>query len=70
MLSLTRLSLRNRALIALVTLCAAVFGIIGTSSLKQELFPSISLPNLTVISTYQGASPEVVENDVSTPIES
>ena len=63
-------SLRNRALIALLTIVIGVFGGIALTSLKQELFPSISLPNLTIISTYQGASPEVVENDVSTPIES
>ena len=63
-------SLRNRALIALLTIVIGVFGGIALTSLKQELFPSISLPNLTVISTYRGASPDVVENDVSTPIES
>jgi HAE1 family hydrophobic/amphiphilic exporter-1 len=63
-------SLRNRALIALLTIVIGLFGGIALTSLKQELFPSISLPNLTVISTYRGASPDVVENDVSTPIES
>jgi HAE1 family hydrophobic/amphiphilic exporter-1 len=63
-------SLRNRALIALLTIVIGIFGGIALTSLKQELFPSISLPNLTIISTYRGASPEVVENDVSTPIES
>jgi HAE1 family hydrophobic/amphiphilic exporter-1 len=63
------LSLKNRALIALITICAAVFGGIGLTSLKQELIPSIELPALIVMSTYPGASPEVVENDVSTPIE-
>jgi len=62
-------SLRNRALIALLTIVIGVFGGIALTSLKQELFPSISLPSLTIISTYRGASPDVVENDVSTPIE-
>jgi len=55
-------SLRNRALIALVTLVIGVFGGVALSTLKQELIPSLSLPNI-------GASPEVVNNDVSTPIE-
>lgn len=63
-------SLRNRALIALLTIVIGIFGGVALTSLKQELFPSISLPNLTIISTYRGAGPEVVENDVSTPIES
>ncbi|MFT4122493.1 MAG: efflux RND transporter permease subunit [Microbacteriaceae bacterium] len=63
-------SLRNRALIALVTICAALFGGISLGTLKQELIPSISLPELFVVTSYPGASPEVVETDVSTPIES
>jgi HAE1 family hydrophobic/amphiphilic exporter-1 len=64
------LSLRNRALIALVTIVAAVFGGLALTSLKQELIPSIEFPQLAVVTTYPGASPEVVEADVSTPIES
>jgi len=63
------LSLKNRALIALITICAAVFGGLALNSLKQELIPAIELPQLMIMTTYPGASPEVVENDVSTPIE-
>jgi hydrophobic/amphiphilic exporter-1 (mainly G- bacteria), HAE1 family len=62
-------SLRNRALIALLTIVIGVFGGIALTSLKQELFPSVTLPQLTIISSYRGASPDVVEADVSTPIE-
>ena len=62
-------SLRNRALIALVTIVVAVFGGITLTQLKQELIPSLTLPQLFIVTTYPGASPEVVENDVSTPIE-
>jgi HAE1 family hydrophobic/amphiphilic exporter-1 len=62
-------SLRNRALIALLTIVIGIFGGIALTSLKQELFPSVTLPQLTVISSYRGASPDVVEADVSTPIE-
>ncbi|MEV7694417.1 efflux RND transporter permease subunit [Microbacterium sp. NPDC089189] len=70
MSQLAVLSLRNRALIALVTIVAAVFGGLALANLKQELIPSIELPVLSVVSTYPGASPDVVNNDVSTPIES
>lgn len=66
---LSKLSLKNRALIALVTIVASVFGVIGVGSLKQELMPSVQFPAIVVLSTYPGASPEVVNNDVSTPIE-
>lgn len=70
MSNLAVLSLKNRALIALITIVAAVFGGLALTNLKQELIPSLELPNLMVMTTYPGASPEVVENDVSTPVES
>ena len=63
------LSLKNRALIALVTIVAAIFGGLALTNLKQELIPSIEFPQLSILSTYPGASPEVVNNDVSTPVE-
>ena len=69
MSNLANLSLRNRALIALITIVSAVFGGLALTNLKQELIPSLELPALVVMTTYPGASPEGVENDVSTPIE-
>ncbi|WP_241263487.1 efflux RND transporter permease subunit [Microbacterium esteraromaticum] len=69
MSKLAVLSLRNRALIALITIVSAVFGGLALTNLKQELIPSLELPALVVMTSYPGASPEVVENDVSTPIE-
>ncbi len=66
---LSLFSLRNRALIALVTIVIGLFGGIAITQLKQELFPSISLPQVSISTSYPGASPAVVENDVSTPIE-
>lgn len=66
---LSRFSLRNRALIALVTIVVAIFGGISMTLLKQELIPSVSFPQLVVVTNYPGASPIVVENEVSTPIE-
>ncbi len=69
MSQLAVLSLRNRALIALITIVAAVFGGLALTNLKQELIPSIEFPQLAIVASYPGASPEVVEHDVSTPIE-
>ncbi len=66
---LAAFSLRNRALIALVTVVIAFFGGVALTSLKQELIPSITFPQLVVVTQYPGASPEVVDHDVSTPIE-
>ena len=66
---LTALSLKNRALIALVTIVAAVFGLLGVGSLKQELMPSVQFPAIAVVTSYPGASPDAVNKDVSGPIE-
>ncbi|KTR54050.1 efflux RND transporter permease subunit [Curtobacterium oceanosedimentum] len=62
-------SLRNRALIALVTIVVAVFGGVALTNLKQELIPSVQFPQVAIVSAYPGATPEVVSNDVSTKIE-
>ena len=62
-------SLRNRALIALVTIVVAIFGGIALTNLKQELIPSVEFPQVAIVSAYPGATPEVVSNDVSTKIE-
>ncbi|HEY1531451.1 MAG TPA: efflux RND transporter permease subunit [Galbitalea sp.] len=62
-------SLRNRALIALITIVIGVFGFVALSSLKQELIPSIQLPSVYVVTSDPGASPSVVSHDISTPIE-
>lgn len=69
MFQLSAFSLRNRALIALVTIVVGIFGGLALTSLKQELIPSISFPQVLIISQYPGAAPDAVEQDVSTPIE-
>ncbi|WP_051619988.1 efflux RND transporter permease subunit [Haematomicrobium sanguinis] len=67
---LATLSLKNRALIALITVLVAIFGGITLSSLKQELIPSLDFPRVSVVSAYSGASPAVVDAQVSRPLES
>ena len=62
-------SLRNRALIALVTVVVGVFGVIALTNLKQELIPNVDFPQVAIVSVYPGATPQVVSNDVSTKIE-
>lgn len=66
---LAKVSLKNRALIALVTVVACLFGVISLTGLKQELMPQVQFPAIAVVTSYPGASPEVVNNDISVPIE-
>jgi multidrug efflux pump subunit AcrB len=69
MTSLTRLSLANRMIVGLATLAIIVFGVLATLNLKQELLPSIQVPTAIVTASYSGVSPQIVADDVSTPLE-
>lgn len=66
---LSRLSLVQRGLIALMSVVAIAFGAIAIPQLKQQLLPSIELPMVSVLAPYQGASPDVVEKQVIEPLE-
>ncbi len=66
---LAKLSLANRSVVALITAIIAIFGFISLGSLKQELIPSFETPQAAVVTTYPGASPEVIDKQVSQPIE-
>jgi len=68
MQSLARFSLANRALIASVTIFVLAFGLLSTGALKQELIPSLQIPVAAVITTYVGASPAVVDEQISRPL--
>jgi HAE1 family hydrophobic/amphiphilic exporter-1 len=66
---LTRLSLAHRSVVALVTVAIAVFGVVSLGSLKQELIPSLQIPAAVVVAVDPGASPQLVEQQVTEPIE-
>jgi HAE1 family hydrophobic/amphiphilic exporter-1 len=69
MSQLARLSLAHRSLVALLSVAIIVFGLISTRSLKQELLPSLEMPGAFITTVYPGASPEIVEREVTEPIE-
>ncbi len=66
---LARLSLKNRSLIALATIAILLIGAIVIPTLKQELFPSLDFPAVSVVTVDAGASPTIVEHDVTNPLE-
>ncbi|MBO0901648.1 efflux RND transporter permease subunit [Cellulomonas sp. zg-ZUI22] len=66
---LARLSLANRSVVALVTIAIAVFGWFSLGSLKQELIPSLQIPTAVVVAVDPGSSPELVEQQLTEPIE-
>jgi HAE1 family hydrophobic/amphiphilic exporter-1 len=50
-------------------LIIGVFGLLSVGNLKQELIPSIEIPSAAIVTAYPGASPEVVDSQVSVLIE-
>lgn len=66
---LATLSLNNRAFIALVCVVIAIVGAMSMTLLRQELIPSVSLPQIQVVTTSPGASSEQVKDRISDPIE-
>ena len=70
MVRLTKLSLAHRTVVLLLSLLTIGVGVFATTALKQEMIPSISVPQGSVVAVYAGAAPAVVEAQVSKPIES
>jgi hydrophobic/amphiphilic exporter-1 (mainly G- bacteria), HAE1 family len=66
---LAKLSVANRSVVALITVIVAIAGFISLGSLKQELIPSFEVPQAAIVTAYPGASPEVVDAQVSQVIE-
>src|SRR5919112_4128227 len=66
---LTRLSLANRGLVALIAIVVTGFGIYAIPSLKQQLLPSLEFPGAFIGAALPGASPEIIEAQITKPIE-
>jgi HAE1 family hydrophobic/amphiphilic exporter-1 len=66
---LTRLSLANRGLVALIAIVITGFGVYAVPSLKQQLLPSLEFPGAFIGASVPGASPEIIEEQVTKPIE-
>lgn len=66
---LTRISIRNPVFAAMLMLCLAVLGLFSYKQLTVEAMPDIKYPAVALQTTYPGATPEVVEVEVSRKIE-
>ncbi|MDR1266676.1 MAG: efflux RND transporter permease subunit [Propionibacteriaceae bacterium] len=67
---LAKLSLRNRAVVALVSIAILVGGVFSMTSLKQELIPSLELPMALVTATNPGVTSSLMEQQLAEPLES
>lgn len=69
MVFLSRFSLANRSLIALASVAVILAGLVVLPLLKQDELPPITYPAIELIAAYPGATPEQVEQDITTPLE-
>jgi HAE1 family hydrophobic/amphiphilic exporter-1 len=66
---LTRISINNPVFAAMMMMGLMVFGLFAYRELRVEEFPDIGFPFVVITTPYPGASPEVVESDVTRKIE-
>ncbi len=65
----TRVSLKNPVFATMLMLALVVLGLFSLQRLQVDQFPNIDFPVVVVITDYPGASPEIVENEVSKKVE-
>src|SRR3989338_3598620 len=68
-MSLPSFSIMRPVTTLMFYLAVGLFGAISLSFLKQELFPTITYPKLSVVTSYQNAAPEEIEMLITKPIE-
>jgi len=65
----TRVSLKNPVFATMVMLAFVVLGLFSYQRLQVDQFPNVDFPVVVVTTEYPGASPEIVESEVSKKIE-
>ncbi len=65
----TRISIGNPVMATMVMLAFIVLGLFSYQRLAVDQFPNIDFPTVVVVMEYPGASPEIVENEVTKKVE-
>lgn len=68
-MNLSDLSLRRPVLATVMSILIVVFGAIGYTFLGVREYPAIDPPSITVRTSYTGANAEVVESQITEPLE-
>ena len=68
-MNLPEICLRRPVLAIVLSLLLAVLGVLGFSKLEITPFPNVTLPIVSIKTTFDGASAELMESQVSTIIE-
>lgn len=67
---MVKLSVKKPFTILVAVIMVIVLGVVSITGMTADLLPPMSLPYLMIVTTYPGASPERVEEDVVRPLES
>lgn len=62
-------SVKKPVTIVMLIVAVVLFGIISLPKLKVDLYPELNIPVAVVVTSYEGAAPEEVENLISKPLE-
>jgi hydrophobic/amphiphilic exporter-1 (mainly G- bacteria), HAE1 family len=65
----TRVSIGNPVLATMVMLAFVVLGLFSYQRLSVDQFPNVDFPTVVVVMDYPGASPEIVESEVTKKVE-
>jgi len=65
----TQVSLKNPVFATMVMLAIVVLGLFSYQRMQVDQFPNIDLPVVVITTDYPGASPEIVESEVTKKIE-
>lgn len=68
-MNISELSIKRPVLALVMTLMILIFGAIGYLNLGIREYPSVDKPVISVSTSYPGANPEVVMNQITEPLE-
>jgi HAE1 family hydrophobic/amphiphilic exporter-1/multidrug efflux pump len=68
-MNISELSLKRPVLATVMNILIILFGIVGFSFLAVRDYPAIDPPIVTVRTSYTGANPDIVENQITEPLE-
>lgn len=68
-MNISELSLRRPVLAIVMNIIILVFGVIGFKFLGVRDYPAIDPPNINVRTSYAGANPEIIESQITEPLE-
>lgn len=68
-MNISELSLRRPVLATVMNVAIIVFGIVGFTFLAVREYPAIDPPNVTVTTNYTGANADVIESQITEPLE-